>query len=64
MLVVKKYANFFAENWRKSLKIVSITSTPGLERTSKWRYELRGMRRKSVDLKSVDKLKKILERHL
>jgi hypothetical protein len=27
-LVFKKNANFFAENWEKSLKIVIITSTP------------------------------------
>jgi hypothetical protein len=26
----KKNANFSSENWRKSQKIVSITSTPGL----------------------------------
>jgi hypothetical protein len=28
-LVFKKNANFFAENWGKSQKIVIITSTPG-----------------------------------
>jgi biotin transporter BioY len=28
-LVLKKNANFVAENWVKSLKIVIITSTPG-----------------------------------
>jgi hypothetical protein len=28
-LVFKKNANFFAENWEKSQKIVIITSTPG-----------------------------------
>jgi hypothetical protein len=28
-LVFEKNANFFAENWRKSQKIVIITSTPG-----------------------------------
>jgi hypothetical protein len=28
-LVFEKNANFFAENWQKSLKIVIITSTPG-----------------------------------
>jgi hypothetical protein len=28
-LVFEKNANFFAENWEKSPKIVSITSTPG-----------------------------------
>jgi hypothetical protein len=27
-LAVKKNANFFAENWQKSQKIVIITSTP------------------------------------
>jgi hypothetical protein len=29
-LVFEKNANFFAENWQKSQKIVIITSTPGL----------------------------------
>jgi hypothetical protein len=28
-LVFEKSANFFAENWQKSQKIVIITSTPG-----------------------------------
>jgi hypothetical protein len=28
-LVFEKNANFFAENWQKSPKIVIITSTPG-----------------------------------
>jgi hypothetical protein len=28
-MVFEKNANFFAENWRKSQKIVIITSTPG-----------------------------------
>jgi hypothetical protein len=28
-LVFEKNANFFAENWQKSQKIVIITSTPG-----------------------------------
>jgi hypothetical protein len=28
-LVFEKNANFFAENWQKSQKIVMITSTPG-----------------------------------
>jgi hypothetical protein len=28
-LVLEKNANFFGENWQKSLKIVIITSTPG-----------------------------------
>jgi hypothetical protein len=28
-LVFEKYANFIAENWQKSQKIVIITSTPG-----------------------------------
>jgi hypothetical protein len=28
-LVFKENANFFAENWKKSQKIVIITSTPG-----------------------------------
>jgi hypothetical protein len=28
-LAFEKNANFFAENWRKSQKIVIITSTPG-----------------------------------
>jgi hypothetical protein len=28
-LLVEKNANFFAENWQKSQKIVIITSTPG-----------------------------------
>jgi hypothetical protein len=32
-LVLEKTANFFAENWEKSQKIVIITSTPG-ERVS------------------------------
>jgi hypothetical protein len=30
-LVFEKNAKFFAENWRKSQKIVIITSTPGLK---------------------------------
>jgi hypothetical protein len=30
-LVFEKNANFFAENWQKSQKIVIITSTPGLK---------------------------------
>jgi hypothetical protein len=30
-LVFKKNANFFAENWEKSQKIVIITSTPGAD---------------------------------
>jgi hypothetical protein len=30
-LVFEKHANFFAENWRKSPKIVIITSTPDFE---------------------------------
>jgi hypothetical protein len=29
-LVFEKNANFFAENWQKSHKIVIITSTPGI----------------------------------
>jgi hypothetical protein len=29
-LVFEKTANFFAENWQKSLKIATITSTPGI----------------------------------
>jgi pyridoxal/pyridoxine/pyridoxamine kinase len=28
-LVFEKKANFFAENWQKSPKIVIVTSTPG-----------------------------------
>jgi hypothetical protein len=32
-LVFEKNANFFAENWQKSLKIVIITSTPGANPT-------------------------------
>jgi hypothetical protein len=32
-LVFEKNANFFAENWRKSQKIVIITSTPGANPT-------------------------------
>jgi hypothetical protein len=32
-LVYEKNANFFAENWRKSQKIVIITSTPGKEQS-------------------------------
>jgi hypothetical protein len=31
-LVFEKNANFFAENWPKSQKIVIITSTPGRNR--------------------------------
>jgi hypothetical protein len=31
ILAFEKNANFFAENWQKSQKIVIITSTPGLE---------------------------------
>jgi hypothetical protein len=30
-LVFEKNANFFAENWQKSQKIMIITSTPGVE---------------------------------
>jgi hypothetical protein len=29
---LRKNANFFAENWQKSQKIVIITSTPGLRK--------------------------------
>jgi hypothetical protein len=32
-LFFEKDANFFAENWRKSQKIVIITSTPGADST-------------------------------
>jgi hypothetical protein len=37
-LVFEKNANFFAENWQKSLKIVIITSTPDRDRikVKKW----------------------------
>jgi hypothetical protein len=37
-LVFEKNANFFAENWQKSQKIVIITSTPELfwRKTTKW----------------------------
>jgi hypothetical protein len=34
-LVFEKIAIFFAENWRKSQKIVFITSTPGLREQQK-----------------------------
>jgi hypothetical protein len=34
-LVFEKNANFFAENWQKSQKIVIITSTPGFQVTWK-----------------------------
>jgi hypothetical protein len=30
-LVFEKYANFVAQNWQKSQKIVIITSTPGTD---------------------------------
>jgi hypothetical protein len=33
-LVFDKNANFFAENWQKSQKIVIITSTPGANPTT------------------------------
>jgi hypothetical protein len=45
-LVFKKNANYFAENWEKSQKIVIITSTPGnpgvensLVRKQKWWHQ-------------------------
>jgi hypothetical protein len=34
-LVFEKNANFFAENWQKSPKIVIITSTPGTKKMKK-----------------------------
>jgi hypothetical protein len=35
-LVFEKNANFFAENWQKSPKIVIITSTPERGKYTKW----------------------------
>jgi hypothetical protein len=39
-LVFKKNANFFAENWEKSQKIVIITSTPGHTATKAHRQKI------------------------
>jgi hypothetical protein len=39
-LVFDKNANFFAENWEKSPKIVIITSTPGMKKNPQRKYVL------------------------
>jgi hypothetical protein len=49
-LVFEKNANFFAENWQKSQKIVIITSTPGTDSTKQYGQKLEVVKYKLINI--------------